>query len=137
MKSFISFSVIVIWLFFFPLQWVANQVNHNRMATVDDIVYTYAQQARSEGMFTTDNIDSMVQKISVETGVPVAEIIVSVDSGMKYRFNDFREREMISYSISIPVDKIIAMHQILGISDADNEMLYVVDGQVPSEVLAP
>jgi hypothetical protein len=137
MKGFIVFCLAIVFLFFFPLQWVANQVNHHRMTTVDDIVEDHAQQARSEGRFTEENINSMTTKIFEKTGVPVESIVVNVEKGMKYRFNDFREREMISYYIAIPIDKILAMHKMLGIDDADNEMMYVNDGEVPSEVLAP
>lgn len=135
MKNFIILCAIIPLLLFFPLQFAVNQVNHYRMMAMQNIVHKSAQQARSDGYFTVDNKNSMKQQIKDAFGVDEGDIIMSLTESRKVRKNVFDEREMISYTVQVPIKKIIAAPGLFGISDADNQTLYSVKGQVPSEAL--
>lgn len=137
MKEFIMGFAVFIVLMFFPLQWTLNQINHYKIQTVNNIVHSAAQKARTDGYFKDYNINDMRADIAQALYINDGDIVVNVTTTPKYRFDSFDEREMIKYEIKIPIDKVIAMHRFFGIDEADNKFDYVIKGEVPSELLAP
>lgn len=137
MKTFIVASGAIILLIFFPLQFVIEQVNHYKMNTVNNIVHKHAQQARTDGYFTDENIEELKNEIAAALKIGVGQVSFEGTQIPQYRFDAFDEREMIAYKVTIPIDRVIAMNRFWGISDAENELDYTVEGQVPSELLEP
>lgn len=137
MKDFIILTALIVILMFFPLQYVVNQKNHNHMEATNDIVLKAAQKARTDGYFTADNIQWMVNEISSKLAIDPSEIIVDVTTTPKYRMNDFDDREMIAYDVRIPIRRLIALNQVFAIPDSENQMVYPVTGEVASEVPFP
>lgn len=129
---------MVLVLIFFPLQYVVNQINHTRLLTVNNIVHIHAQKARTDGYFTPENIEEMKQEIkNIFPALNDTEISIMVTTTPKYRFNEFDLTEMINYEVTVPIKKIIAMHQFYNISDSENQFNYTIKGAVQSELLAP
>lgn len=135
MKEYIVGLAIFLILMFFPLQWTINQVNHYKMQTLNNIVYNAAQKARTDGYFKPYNIDEMKNKIIDALNIEENMIRVDVTTIPKYRFDSFDTREMISFEIGIPIDKVIAMNIFFGIDDGINGYEYIIRGEVPSELL--
>jgi len=137
MKDFIIGTTIFLLLMFFPLQWVANQVNHYKIQTVNNIVHSAAQKARIDGCFNEENINEMRMKIANALSVSADQIRIDVTTTPKYRFDQFQANEMIHYEIGVPIEKVIAMHRFFGIAETENQFEYVVKGEVASERLVP
>ncbi|OEF99446.1 hypothetical protein BHF71_09040 [Vulcanibacillus modesticaldus] len=137
MKEYIvGFSVFLI-LMFFPLQWAINQINHYKIQTFNNIVNNAAQKARTDGYFKEYNINELKTKIEDALHIDQSQIRINVTTTPKYRFDEFDQREMISYEIGIPIEKIIAMHRFFGIDEEKNKFEYIVSGEVASELLSP
>lgn len=136
MKEIIAFIAIFLLLLWTAMQPVVNEINYTHMAVVQNIVYSAAQKARTDGYFTTTNIAGI--KNDITTAFPqitAVEITVTATTTPKYRTDAFDDREMIDFNVKIPIKKIIAMQPFFGLTDAQNKMDYAVDGHVPSEKL--
>lgn len=138
MKEFIILIIIIPILLYFPVQFVVNEQNHNRMLTVENIVHEAVKTARTDGYFTTTNINKMVADLQTAfPSINQSNIVITVTQTPKYRREVFDQREMISYDIEIPIDEIVAMPGMFGISSSDNKFMFPVKGEVTSEVLMP
>lgn len=138
MKNLIMFSALLVLMLLFPTQYSLNQLNHTRMLQFENIVMNEGvYRARREGCFKPDNIENLKTKISSLYGIDKSEIVVNVTTIPKYRRDVFDERELISYEISVPLKQLIVGASLFGISNADNQGMYTVQGTVESEVLAP
>lgn len=136
MKTFMVTIAAVILLMVFPMQIVLDIVNTHKIERFDEIVYCAAQKARTDGRFTEANISQMKSSILSEfPEVSEDEIIIDVETSMKYKRFEFDSRETINYRIGVPVKKIINLGKILGIKDEDNRTDYIMEGYVLSEVL--
>lgn len=137
MKSFIVAAGLIILLMFFPVQYALQQVNHNYMTHIDQIVNKAAQQARRDGYFTPENIQWIKDEISQLMHINTDEISITATTTPKYRFVGFDAVESIHYDVRVPIKRLIAMPSFWGIDDIDNRLEYPVIGVVMSEVLAP
>lgn len=137
MKEFIVGISVLLILMFFPLQWVLNQVNHYKIQSVNNIVHNAAQKARIDGYFKESTINEMRSNLASALAIDESRIEINVTTTPKYRFDSFDQREMIAYEVIVPIDSIMAMNRLFGITDADNRYEYTVKGEVPSELLAP
>ncbi|MCP1312080.1 hypothetical protein [Paenibacillus tyrfis] len=137
MKEFIIMSGMIMLLMFFPVQYVLNSTNHYNMQTVNEIVHKAAQKARTDGYFTTDNINTMKADIAAKLHVDQSEISVTATTTPKYRMNAFDQREMIYYEVKVPIKRILALSRFFGVTDEANKTDYILKDAVASEVPAP
>lgn len=135
MKDFLVISALIVILFFFPLQYVLAQENHNKMSVSEEIVHAYAQEARMYGRFTPEMIDKMRDELAKRLGIQADRIHISATMVPKYRPVTFDERELIEYEVHIPLRRIIAYNW--GVTESQNKMTYVIKDAVVSEVLQP
>jgi len=120
------------------MQVVTNQINHYKISYINNAVFKAAQKARTEGYFTEDIINDLRDSITQAfPRINPGDIGINVTTTPKYRTDKFIKSEMISYEISVPIDKILVMNNFFGISDSENRMQYIVKGEVPSERLLP
>ncbi|ACL77425.1 hypothetical protein [Ruminiclostridium cellulolyticum] len=138
MKNFLAGLAIVVLLIVFPLQSVLEISNERRIQRFSDIVYVAAQTARLDGYFKQTTIDKLKSDLMKEfPDLSDGDIYVNVTTTMKYRTNEFDEREAINYDIRIPIRKIVAVPAYWGISENENRTTAKRAGFVLSEVLAP
>lgn len=138
MKSLIATSAVLILLVIFPLQTVLDQINHKKLRDFDEIVHNACEQARTDGRFTPENIENIKKSVTAKFhDISEGDISINVTTEMKYRLDEDDEREHINYEIKVPLKKIVAGNLILGISDADNQVVYTQKGYVLSEVPMP
>lgn len=137
MKQFIVLAAAFILLMFFPIQYGINMVNHYHMKEVSRYVHNAAQQARTDGRFTEENINRLKEQIANKLYIDKSLIVVQATTSPKYRLDRFDQREMISYEVRVPISKLLAMHSFFGFAPDHNSMDYVEKGEVASEVLMP
>ena len=137
MKNFIIIAGLIIYLMFFPVQYVLNQQNHHDMMVAGEIVQKYAQTARTSGYFTVQLINGMRDELVSKLRLDPSEITINVTTVPKYRLDAFDEREMISYQVDIPIKRIMALNQLMGVPESENHMIYTIKGEVASEVPMP
>ncbi len=138
MKEAIVGLAMLLLLIIFPLQNALDVINGRRMEKFDIIVYKATQTARTDGYFTPANIASL--RNDIKTAFPDvndSDIVINVTTTPRYRLDVFDEREVINYEISVPIEKVIATADLLGINPADNRYRYTKRGYVLSEVLMP
>lgn len=139
MKVILAFFAVLIILVFVTFQPIVNQINHYRMSTAQNIVHNAAQRARTDGYFTTTNLNRMVTELTTAfPNINPGDIdIVEATSVPKYRVDSFDQREMILYDIELPIDRILIMPGFFGLTEEQNKMTYAVKGEVASELLMP
>lgn len=140
MKNFIAGMAILILLVVFPLQNALEVVNDHKINKFDEIVYRATQTARTDGYFTIENIAELKANITTSfSDVMESDIYLNLPGNdrVKYRLNEFDERETIKYEIGIPVKKVVVAGGLFGIDDTDNQYIYIKEGYVLSEVLMP
>lgn len=137
MKQFIVLAAILPIMLVFIMQFGLSQLNNHRISMMQEYVLASREAARQDGYFTDENKKNLKVKISKEFGILPEEVIVKTDNILKYRKNYFDERELIDYQVSVPIKKIMAGNEILGISDDENRGYYRISGTVASERLNP
>lgn len=135
MKEFIVMIALLPLLFFFPSQFVADEINHTKILAFNSIVSKHAQSARVNGCFTTTNINSLKDELSRALYIDAGEITFVGDTSLKYRTDAFNNMQMINYKVSVPIKKFLAMGSFWGVTATDNQVNYSIDGQVASELL--
>lgn len=136
MKTFIVTIAAIILLMVFPMQIVQDIVNTHKIERFDEIVYSAAQKARTDGRFTESNISQMKSSILSEfPDVSEDEIIIDVTTTIKYKRFEFDSRETINYRIGVPIKKIVNLGKILGIKEDENRYVHIMEGYVLSEAL--
>jgi len=135
-KTFIVTIAAVVLLMVFLMQNVQDILNSHKIERFDEIVYSAAQKARTDGRFTSSNISQIKDQIlEVFPEVREEELTVNVTTTIKYKKFEFDSREAIFYEIGVPIKKIVSLNKILGIADEDNRTDYIIKGYVLSEVL--
>lgn len=138
MKQLIVLAAVVVFLLTFPLQYAVEQRNHHNISQFHKYVNIAKEKAKQEGYFTDDIISELTNNILDEfENVEEHEIVIDVTRTPKYRTNEFDERELIHYRIGVPIKRIIATNVFWGISDLDNQYLYVIDNSTTSELIMP
>lgn len=138
MKQLIVALAVVILFLTFPLQYSQENINHYRRTQIDKYVKVAKEKAKANGYFTDENISELKTNIlSVCNDLSESDITIDVDKIPKYRTNEFDDRELISYKIGVPVNKIVAANKFYGISDSDNKYVYYSDGKITSELIKP
>lgn len=135
MKDFLVMLALIPILLYFPAQFTADEINDKKIVAYNNIISKHAQVARAEGCFTADNINSLKQELSNALYIDVSEIRFEGTTTQKYRTDAFDNRQMLSYKVSVPVKRIIAMPKLWGMTDGNNKVDYSVSGEVATELL--
>lgn len=128
---------MVILLLSFPLQYALDNYNHNNIMAFYHYVNNAKEQAKQQGYFTDSIVDELKFNLSQQFDISEAELIIDVTETPKYRKNAFDETELIHYRIGVPINKVVAVNKLWGISDADNSGYIIIDEYASSELIMP
>jgi hypothetical protein len=135
MKQFIVLAAMLPLIMVFIMQFSLEQVNQGRIAALQELVYGAKERAKQEGRFTPAIKAALARDIAARFKVDESDIVIETDNRIRYRRNEFDEREMIAYRVEVPIEKIMAGNRLMGISDEENAGVYVVEGSAASEKL--
>lgn len=138
MKQFIVLTAILPLMLIFMAQFALEQKNSGAMNVLQQQVYTAKEQAKQEGCFTPEIIEQLKREINAKLGVPEEDILIVATESPQYRINYFdpeHKRGLIHYSVSVPIEKIMAGGNLLGIPSERNRGVYTVEGTTASEKL--
>ncbi len=138
MKQLIVLAAVLPVMMIFLVQFGLDQKNSILMSVLQQEVYTAKEEARQEGCFTPDIVARLKNSLSDKLGIKQEDILVVATETPKYRVNYFdpsKERGLIFYSVSIPVDKLMAGGNFLNIKADSNKTVYTVEGMTASEKL--
>jgi hypothetical protein len=135
MKELIVNVGILLLLLAFPMQYALDQHNHHKKSEFQYYVNAAKEKAKQEGYFTDQILNEFTNNVTDALNIPKSKIIINVTKTRKYRTNEYDERELIYYEFSIPINNIIAVNHLWGIPDANNKMMYTVNGTTTSEAL--
>lgn len=138
MKQFIVLAAILPLMLVLMAQYTLDQKNSIASSTLQELVGNAKEQAKQEGCFTEEIKNELKSDISIALGIETDDIIIVATETRQYRINYFdmcRERGLIHYSVSIPIDKVMAGGRLLGIADEDNTAFCTVEGSTASERL--
>jgi hypothetical protein len=121
----------------FVMQFGLEQLNNSRILRLENYMYSSKEIAKQTGYFSDSNINDLKSKIAEEFDLDDDEILFEGTITPKYRVNQFDERELIFYKLSVPIKKIMAGASLLGISKEDNQGYYIIDSFTSSECLMP
>ena len=134
MKQFIVLMAVLPIMLIFLLQFAADQVNGEKIAFVQSVVYAAKEEAKQEGCFTEEIKTRIVKEISEGLSVPPAWIEVVSGNEIKYRYAR-GEGRLIRYKVSVKLAGVMAGGRFLGIDEEENSMTYVIDSYTMSERL--
>jgi hypothetical protein len=137
MKQFIVFLAVMPIMLIFVMQFGLEQMNNSRILRLENFVYTSKEMAKQSGYFSDSNILELKSKIAEEFELNTEEISFEGTITPKYRVNQFDERELIFYKVSVPIKKIMAGASLIGISNEENQGYYTIDSFTSSECLMP
>ncbi len=132
MKQFIVLMAVLPIMLIFLLQFTADQVNGEKAAFIQSVVYAAKEDAKQEGYFTEEIKSRIVKEISEGISVPAEYIEVATGDEIKYRYAKGDGR-LIHYRVSVKLDGVMAGGRFLGISDNENTVTYVIDSYTASE----
>ncbi|MDR2295971.1 MAG: hypothetical protein LBD95_04155 [Clostridiales Family XIII bacterium] len=135
MKQFIVLAAMLPLIMVFIMQFALEQTNQGRIAALQELVYGAKEQAKQEGRFTPAIKAALARDIAARFKLAESEVVIEADNRVKYRLNEFDEREMIAYRVKVPIEKIMAGNRLMGISDAENAGVYIIEGSTASEKL--
>ncbi len=129
MKDFIALCAVVVLLLTFPVQYALNIRNHYEMALVQKYVSNAKEHSKLEGCFTDSIVEDMKKAIVDGTSIREDEIQFASEN-MNVRVE---RGQIIHYSISVPIHKLIAVEALWGIREDDNKGLYRLENTIVSE----
>ncbi|PWM68649.1 MAG: hypothetical protein DBX38_01535 [Eubacteriales Family XIII. Incertae Sedis bacterium] len=132
MKQFIVLMAVLPIMLIFLMQFTADQVNGEKVAFIQSVVYAAKEEAKQEGCFTEELKTRIVKEISEGISIPAECIEVASDDEVKYRYAK-GEGRLIHYRVSVRLDGVMAGGRFLGISDSENTVTYVIDSSTASE----
>lgn len=127
MKNLITGIACVVVLLVFVLQFGASQATHNHMTLVEKNVNAFKEVAKQEGQITTDNTEALKTALSTILECGKNEIVVGGTTELTPR------GEKLHYTVSVPLDDIIAASSFWGITNAENNATYTIDSYTTSE----
>lgn len=137
MKQLIVFLAVMPIMLIFVMQFGLEQMNSSRIIRLENYVYSSKEIAKQSGYFSDSNILDLKSKIADEFDLKTEEIYFEGTITPKYRVNQFDERELIFYKVSVPIKKIMAGASLLGISQEENQGYYIINSFTSSECLMP
>lgn len=138
MKQLIVLTAVLPIMMIFLVQFGLDQKNNLVMSVMQQEVYTAKEAAKQEGYFSPDIVSNLKDSLSSKLGIGQEDIMVIATDRPQYRVNYFdpaKDRGLIHYSVSIPIEKLMAGGNILGINPDDNKAVYTVEGMTASERL--
>lgn len=138
MKQLIVLAAVLPIMMIFLVQFGLDQRNNLVMSILQQEVYTAKEEAKQEGYFSEDIVNRLKDSLSAKLGISQEDVLVVASDIIKYRVNYFdpgKERGLIYYSVSVPVGKLMAGGNLLGIKAEDNKTVYTVEGMTASEKL--
>lgn len=138
MKQLIVLTAVLPLMLIFMAQFTLDQKNNHAINIIQEEVYTAKEQAKQEGCFTPAIIQDLKDNISGKLDISHSDILVTATETPCYRINYFDlsgERGLIHYSVSVPINKIMAGGSLLGIGQEKNKAIYTVEGVAASELL--
>ncbi len=102
MKNLITAMASIIILLVLLMQFVSNQLLHDKLTRVDKTVYTFQEVLKEDGIITDENRRFTAENLSEIVGCAANEISIVGEKETKYR------GEKIWYEIGIPLDDIVS-----------------------------
>lgn len=133
MKQFIVLLAVFPLMLAFMLQFAAQQKTDHRIQLINNAVENACEKAKTEGRFSENNVSGLRASLADISDCSEEDIEISVSEEMKYRTGRYDEREMIQYRVAVPIDGLMAMPGLFGISAEDNGMIYVLENEFASE----
>ncbi len=118
----------------FMLQFTVQQNNNYAVDIINQSVYNAKEQAKTEGMFSAENIYVLKSRIAEAAECSPDQVIVNASSGVKYRTDEYDRREMIHYTVSFPFAGLSAMPGLFGLGGG-SAAIYTIEDEIPSERL--
>lgn len=135
MKQFIVLLAVFPLMTAFMMQFAAQQNLDYRIQLINETVHNACEKAKTEGRFTEENIEALKDSLAGISECSAENVKISVSEDTKYRTGMFDEREMIEYHVAVPVNGVMAMPGLFGISDEENSMIYIIENEIASERL--
>jgi len=132
MKDFIVLMAILPLLLLFMLQFGTDYRNNERIEAIQNIVYTAKETAKQEGCFSDELKTEITEKISKKLKIPEESITITTSEGKRTRYGTEKD---IEYCVSVKLDNVMAGGSMMGISNEENTMVYVIDSYTASEYL--
>ncbi len=112
----------------FLVQFTSNQIIHEKLLFAQKDIEEALQTVKRDGCFTPENKAELLEKLKKDIR-PADEAAIII------RGSDIpvRRGERIEYSVTIPIDNIVAANRFLGISDSENRADKEYKGYVTSE----
>ena len=133
MKQFIVLLAVFPLMMAFMLQFAAQERTDYRIRLINHEVDNSCEMAKTEGCFSEENITGLRASLADISGCDEESVCIEVSDDIKYRTGHYDEREMIQYHISVPIDGLMAMPGLFGVSDEENSMVYVMEDEFASE----
>lgn len=133
MKQFIVLLAVFPLMLAFMLQFTAQQRTDYRIQLINKAVDNACEKAKIEGRFSEKNVNGLRTSLADISDCSEESIEIDVSNDTKYRIGRYDDREMIYYRVSVPIDGLMAMPGLFGISAEDNSMTYVLEDEFASE----
>ena len=105
-------------------------------------MYTAREEARQEGCFTREIESRLKRRVAEAFRISEEEIELEATRTVQYRVQsgegfdpNGRQRGMIHYKVTVPIQRLMAGHRLFGIKESDNKGKYTVEGYAASERL--
>lgn len=141
MKQFLVLVAVLPIVLIIMVEFSLNTMINTKVDAINDIVYTFKEQAKQDGTFA-DVQDDIKKEISRVTGISENEIIVDgdVSGDLKYRVNqlpqdadeDWLRDKFLHYVVKVPIKEMRSIGTLLHKNSPD---YYVIDSYTASEKL--
>ncbi|MBO4992132.1 MAG: hypothetical protein J6E42_08265 [Firmicutes bacterium] len=142
MKQLIVLSAVLPLMLVFLLPFTLDQRNAYNISQFQEIVYTAREEARQEGCFTREIESRLKRRVAEAFRISEEEIELEATRTVQYRVQsgegfdpNGRQRGMIHYKVTVPIQRLMAGHRLFGIKESDNKGKYTVEGYAASERL--
>ncbi len=134
MRDLIVMMAILPILMVFMMQFAADFKSGEELETVRSLVYAAKEEARMNGGFSAELKAKLESDIEEKLGLESGSVSVTAadNAGSVGRYD---EDSRIRYSVRVIMKDVMAGGRMMGISEADNERVYVIDSFTTSEYL--
>ncbi|MDO5331559.1 MAG: hypothetical protein Q4E99_02660 [Bacillota bacterium] len=140
MKQFLVLLAVLPIMLIVMVEFSLNAMVNAKIDAVNDIVYTYKEQAKQDGTFAKviDDMKTDIQKI-IGTDEEIRTTGTYIDETPKYRVTSMRstspntEDYFIHYHLEIPISEMKSMGGLIKIKNQKH--YYVIDSYTASERL--
>ncbi len=122
MKNLITAIASIIILLVILMQFVSNQVLHDKLTRVDKVIFSFQEVLKVDGIITGENKAETAEALSEAVGCSSKDIIIEGEAEEKYR------GEKIPYKVGVPLEDIVS--SFWGI---ENSGTYYVNGETISQ----